>query len=203
MKLPIFPLNAVLFPGGVLALRVFEARYMDMARTCLREGSAFGVCLIADGAGEVGSHARPETVGCSARIGACDMEELGLLKLRALGGERFRIVTNQRQPDGLLVAEVEPLPADLDLTLPAEHAACARLLETIVTEVGSQPGADALGPPIEPPFQFESTVWVGNRLAELLPVPLAAKQKLMELDSPLSRLEIIHTYLRQQDVLPT
>lgn len=203
MKLPIFPLNTVLFPGGVLALRVFEARYMDMARACLREGSPFGVCRIADGASEVASQARPEAVGCTARIAQCDMEELGLLKLRVLGGERFRIIDSSRQADGLLVAEVEPLTADRDEPLPAEHAACARLLQNIVAELGEQAESDALGAAIEPPWQFESTAWVGNRLAELLPVPLAAKQKLMELDNPISRIEIIHTYLRQQDVLST
>lgn len=203
MKLPIFPLNTVLFPDGVLALRVFEARYMDMARACLRQGSAFGVCRIADGAGEVATQALPEAIGCAARIAQCDMEQLGLLKLRVLGSERFRILSSQRQADGLLVAEVETIAADADLPLPAEHAACARLLQKIIAELGEQSGSEALGGPIEPPWRFDSTVWVGNRLAELLPVPLAAKQKLMELDNPISRVEIIHTYLRQQDVLST
>ena len=181
MKLPLFPLNTVLFPGGVLALRVFEARYMDMVRACLRDGAPFGVCLIADGAAEVATNAAIEDVGCIARIHQWDMEQLGLLKIRTIGGERFRVRASQRQADGLLTAEVELIAADEDSPLPPEHQACSRLLASIVDEVSGKTGEQALGAPIEAPYRFDSSVWVGNRLAELLPVPLKARQKLMEL----------------------
>lgn len=201
MKLPLFPLNTVLFPGGVLALRVFEARYMDMVRACLRDGTPFGVCLIADGAAEVATDAAIEDVGCIARIHQWDMEQLGLLKIRTVGGQRFRVRASQRQADGLLTAEVELIAADEDSPLPPEHQACSRLLTSIVDEVAGKTGEQALGAPIEAPYRFDSSVWVGNRLAELLPVPLKARQKLMELESAASRIEIIHTYLRQQAVL--
>lgn len=203
MKLPLFPLNTVLFPGGVLSLRVFEARYMDMARDCLRNGTGFGVCRIVNGAGEVGGEAQPEAVGCLAEIRQFDVEQVGLLKLRVFGTTRFRVLDSQRQPDGLIVAHIEPLPADKDEPVPDEHAACTRLLSSILDEIGSSTGEDGLGAPIEAPWRLDSSTWVGNRLAELLPVPLAAKQKLMELDNANSRLEIIHTYLRQHAVLTT
>ena len=90
--LPIFPLGTVLFPGAILPLRIFEVRYMDMAKACLREGTPFGVCLIREGS-EVGAPAVPEPVGCTARIAECDVEELGILKVRAEGIDRFRIVS--------------------------------------------------------------------------------------------------------------
>ena len=64
-SLPLFPLNTVLFPGGLLPLRVFEARYMDMTRECLKAEQPFGVCLIKDGK-EVGTPANPEPVGTLA-----------------------------------------------------------------------------------------------------------------------------------------
>ncbi|MEF9944109.1 MAG: LON peptidase substrate-binding domain-containing protein [Burkholderiaceae bacterium] len=201
MKLPLFPLNAVLFPGGVLSLRVFEARYMDMARTCLRDQTPFGVCLIADGAAEVATAATPEAVGCLAHIRQCDMEQLGLLKIRAIGGQRFRVLDSQRQADGLLVAEVDLIEADTDAPLAPEHQACSRLLANILEEIGDKASADSLGAPIEAPYRLDSSVWVGNRLAEILPVPLQARQKLMELESASSRIDIIHTYLRQHAVL--
>jgi Lon protease-like protein len=112
MQIPIFPLNTVLFPGGVLPLRVFEARYMDMTRECMRKGAPFGVCLIREGR-EVGAAAVPHTIGCLANIADWDMQQLGLLQLRTLGGSRFRILSQQIAGNGLITAEVELL-ADED-----------------------------------------------------------------------------------------
>src|SRR4029078_1839696 len=83
---PIFPLQTVLYPGMLLPLRIFEVRYMDMAKECLKHGTAFGVCLIREGQ-EVGAPAVPENIGCMATIAECDMEELGILKVVARGGE--------------------------------------------------------------------------------------------------------------------
>ena len=105
-ELPLFPLKTVLFPGGLLPLRIFEQRYMEMAKACLRDGAPFGVCLIREGR-EVGSPAVPEDVGCIARIADCDMEELGILKVTAEGLERFRIVSTEVARSGLIVGEVE------------------------------------------------------------------------------------------------
>ena len=67
---PVFPLQTVLFPGSLLPLRIFEVRYMDMAKACLKEGSPFAVCLIKEGS-EVGAPALPEPIGCLARIADC------------------------------------------------------------------------------------------------------------------------------------
>src|SRR5207253_7810990 len=101
-----FPLQTVLYPGSLLPLRIFEVRYMDMAKACLRDGSPFGVCLIKEGQ-EVGTPAVPEKVGCLARIGECDMEELGILKVKAEGLERFRLVSSEVNKSGLIIGEVE------------------------------------------------------------------------------------------------
>src|ERR1051325_11630477 len=103
--IPIFPLHTVLFPGSMLPLKIFEVRYMDMARACLRDSSPFGVCLIREGE-EVGAPAVPEAVGCEARIADCDVEELGILKVRAEGLGRFRIVSTEVNRQGLIVGEV-------------------------------------------------------------------------------------------------
>jgi Lon protease-like protein len=175
----------VLFPGGRLPLRIFEARYMDMAKACLRDGAPFGVCLILDGK-EVGEPAIPAPVGTLARIGEWDMPQLGLLHVVAEGGRRFRIVERRVQRDGLARASVELLDEVRDAPVtPAGHT-CARLLERLIAQ---QPSLFA-----EP--RLDSSDWVSARLAELLPLPLAVKQELLELGEAAERLARISRLLR-------
>jgi Lon protease-like protein len=207
MQLPLFPLNTVLFPGGVLPLRVFEARYMDMVRQCMKTESFFGVVLITRGS-EVGAPAATESVGTLARIAAWDMPKLGLLHLRAVGGDRFRIEHTEVQPDGLQVATVTRIAADDDLPLPRQHQPCADLLQRILDDVGrhrQENNGEASDPvssaPFEPPYRLDSSVWVGNRLSEFIPVPLRARQKLMELQDAHARLELVQRFLVQHGVL--
>ena len=191
-ELAIFPLATVLFPGGALPLRIFEARYMDMVRDCMQRDLPFGVCLITRGA-EVGEAAEHEPVGCLARITEWDMQQLGLLQITARGEERFRILERQVLASGLTRARIEPLPADLDAPLPDEFLACARLLRLVIEEHGART--------IEAPFRFDSSSWVSLRLCEILPVPLAAKQKLMELADSRERLEILQKFLEQHGLV--
>ena len=188
VRIPIFPLNTVLFPGGLLPLRVFEARYMDMARDCLRNERAFGVCLIREGS-EVGAPAAPALVGCLARIIECDMQQLGLLHLKTLGGQRFRILASEVGAQGLVSADVELIPQEQDIALPRRFLGCARVLETVVAQQDR--------PLFAEPHEFDNAAWVGYRLAEILPVPLAAKQKLLELGDSIARLEILQQFLQQ------
>jgi len=179
----------VLFPGGLLPLRVFEQRYLAMAKACLRDGTPFGVCLIRRGA-EVGEPATPEGVGCLARIEHWDMQQLGLLQIVAKGERRFRILTRHIQGDGLVRAEVEMLAEETDAAIPERLAACRTLLERVLAEHGEQIFAH--------PLRLDSSVWVSARLAEVLPLPTAAKQQLLELDNGLRRLEILNRLLTQQ-----
>ncbi len=208
MQLPLFPLNTVLFPGGVLPLRIFEARYMDMVRSCMKTSAPFGVVLITRGS-EVEVAAATETIGTVARIAAWDMPQLGLLHLRAIGGERFRIEKTQLQDDGLQVAEIEPIEPDEDLPLAEQYRPCADLLQRVINDVGSQraeqgeaePSDPINAIPFESPYRLDSSVWVGNRLCEFMPIPLRAKQKLMELNDASSRLELVLRFLKQHGVL--
>ncbi|MBS1163604.1 MAG: ATP-dependent protease [Burkholderiaceae bacterium] len=207
MQLPLFPLSTVLFPGGVLPLRVFEARYMDMVRQCMKTDAPFGVVLITKG-GEVGAPAATEAVGTVARIAAWDMPQLGLLHLRAIGGERFRIEQAEVQPDGLQVARVQPIAPDDDPPLDEQYRPCADLLQRVIDDLGRQRAEDDGEPqdpvnsiPFEAPYRFDSSVWVGNRLCEFLPIPLRARQKLMELQDAASRLRLVQRFLLQHGVL--
>ncbi len=209
-RVALFPLSVVLFPQGVLPLRVFEARYMDMVRDCMRDGTSFGVCLVNEAKGA--SSATAET-GCLARITAWDMQQLGLLQIRTVGGDRFRLLASESQPNGLLIGEIDLLEADDDQPVPAEHRPCVDLLTRIIDDMSAQiaekrrtggsadPNPVLAQLPFEQPYQMESSAWVSNRLCEVLPVPLKAKQKLMELTDAATRLEIVHTYLKQHSVL--
>ena len=196
-EIPLFPLGTVLFPGGLLPLRVFEQRYMEMAKNCLRDGTPFGVCLILDGA-EVGGPATHENIGCLAHIVHWDMQQLGLLQLIAQGGLRFRVLERRVRADGLIFAGVEMLPEVSDAPIAGEYAdrfgACRSLLERIVAEHGERLFAK--------PFLLDSSAWVGARLAEVLPLPPATRQQLLELGDGVQRLDILQRLLLESTATP-
>ncbi|HVL34663.1 MAG TPA: LON peptidase substrate-binding domain-containing protein [Burkholderiales bacterium] len=183
---PLFPLHTVLFPGGRLPLRIFEQRYLEMAKACLREGSPFGVCLIREGR-EVGAPATPAPVGCLARIAAWDMPQLGLLQVTARGERKFRILERRVEANGLARAAVELLPDDRDGAIPPQCDTCVQLLQRVIEQ---QSGL------VQPPHRLASASWVSARLAEILPLPLGIRQELLELDDGRARLERLSALLR-------
>ncbi|MCO5106842.1 MAG: LON peptidase substrate-binding domain-containing protein [Burkholderiaceae bacterium] len=197
--LAIFPLGTVLFPGGVLPLRVFEARYLDLVRECAAADAPFGVCLITEGS-EVGEAAQHEAVGCTAHIVDFGMEDAGVLNLRTVGGQRFRVLERRVRKDRLVRADVEMIDPDDPAPVSEEYAACASLLRRLVDDlVAREP--DPMRQMIARPYDFDSAAWVGNRLCEFLPIPPRARQKLMELDDALTRLSLIQQYLKQHRVI--
>ena len=177
----LFPLNIVLFPGGPLPLRIFETRYVDMVGRCMREGTNFGVVLIREGR-EVGP-AETFDVGTLADI--VDFHQLsdGLLGLSCVGRQRFRIRSRHTQADGLNLAEVDPLQPDSAVPVPARHSRLAELLKNVLPQLGEVYEGIEMRP--------EDAVWVGYRLAEILPIPLADKQRILELDDPIERLDVL------------
>jgi len=181
---PLFPLNTVLFPGGRLPLRIFEQRYMTMAKNCLKDGTTFGVCLIRSG-NEIGTAATPAEVGCLAAIGEWEMPQLGVLNVIAQGEQRFRIIEHRVQKDGLAVATIELLDPEGDAAVPAELSYCAELLRSALR--GSNLPATEQ--------RYDSASWISSRLAEILPLPLSIKQDLLELDSGLERLRRVAALL--------
>lgn len=191
--LPIFPLQTVLFPGGVLPLRVFEARYMDMSTRCLRDDTVFGVNLIAEGH-EVGSPARPHPIGVSARITAWDMAQPGVLHIVVRGERRFRILATEVGENGLLQGRVEWLAEPEDVPLPYAFSSLATLLEAIIEDAG-----EAHFPP---PHHMTSAAWVGMRLAEVLPISMETRHALLVEDAPLARLATLQAYLASQGLVP-
>lgn len=192
LQIPVFPLNTVLFPGGVLPLKIFEQRYLDMAANCMRENTPFGVCLIAKG-GETGLAAEPHMVGTLASIGNWEMEQLGILMITAQGGRRFRIIESSVGPDNLLVASVELLADVVPGPLPPARERLLPLLRRVVKDLGNER--------IPEPHRYDDAEWVGYRITEVLPIHNLAKQKLLELEDPLTRLEILEKFLDQRNLL--
>ncbi|TXH49722.1 MAG: peptidase S16 [Burkholderiaceae bacterium] len=196
--MPLFPLQTVLFPGGLLSLKVFEARYLDLASTCVREQRPFGVVALRKGQ-EVrrGDEAVVfEDVGVVAQILELDGAQPGILQLRCRGLRRFRIDGTRQQPDGLWIGEVETLPDD-EVLVPAET-----MLETVrglANAIASLKGKGV--EPFEAPYHFDNAGWVANRWCEILPIPLAAKQRLMELADANVRLGLVDEFLRGQGVV--
>jgi len=192
LEIPLFPLSGVLFPGGLLSLKVFEQRYLDMAAACMRDGTPFGVCLIASGK-EVGAAAVPHQVGTLAYIDSGDMPQLGILLLEVRGRRRFRILTQSVEADGLLRAQVELLAEPGRQEVPLAQQGLLPLLRKIASD---------LGPARMPePHAFDDATWVGYRLTEIVPVQPLAKQRLLELQDPVARLEILHAYLAQRKLV--
>lgn len=199
----LFPLNTVLFPGGVLPLRVFEARYMDMVRECMKNEQPFGVVRIVSGS-EVGQAAEPDQVGCMAHITQWDMQDMGVLTLRMRGGQRFRILETRVLKDQRLEARVEMIPDDISIGVSSEHLSCATALTSVISEINAR-GQSEMGTqfvsPFDEPAQLDDAAWVANRWCEILPVSLLAKQKLLELDDAQARLAIVHQYLQQHKIV--
>ena len=179
--LPLFPLQAVLVPGAVLGLRVFEPRYLDMVGECGRTGGGFGICLIAEG-GEVGAPAVPAEYGTEALIEDFGTGDDGLLTLRVRGARRFRVLGTAARDNGLVEARVEwRAESPARLRLRPQHALLGTLLERIFDQVGRPPG---IGEP-----DFEDADWVGWRLLELLPMPEESRVDLLAIDDPHARLD--------------
>ncbi|TLY82254.1 MAG: peptidase S16 [Gammaproteobacteria bacterium] len=178
--LPLFPLKTVLFPGGPLPLRIFEARYLDMVGRGLKEHTPFGVVLILAG---TESDAAPSVadIGTSARVVDFDTLPDGLLGITCIGERRFRVRRRWQQSDGLNLAEVDYLPEDARCALPAEFSHLGELLREVVPKLG---GAYA-----HVDGRYDDASWVGNRWAEILPLTPAERLELLELDDPRARLE--------------
>ena len=201
-SLPLFPLSAVLFPEGLLSLRVFEVRYLDMIAKCRKAGAPFGVVSLTQGS-EVRQPGVQEAfarVGTIATIEECKQPQPGLMLVRASGAQRFRITASDQLKHGLWVADVERLPADLPVPIPEDLQPTAVALQRLIHSLQLKPG-DGEPLPLMPPWKLDDFGWVSNRWCELLPVPVALKQRLMELDNPLVRLELVSDVLTRTGIM--
>jgi Lon protease-like protein len=200
-SLPLFPLSTVLFPGGVLPLRIFEVRYLDMIGKCHKAGAPFGVVSLTQG-GEVrqpGSSEAFANVGTLATISAYEEPRPGLMMIRASGAQRFRITSRDQLKHGLWIADVESVAPDVDVEIPPDLQVAATALKQLIQSLEARSGGkEPL--PLQAPYRLNDCGWVANRWCELLPLPVELKQRLMELDNPLVRLELVGDVLAKTGI---
>lgn len=200
-QLPLFPLGTVLFPGGHLPLRVFEVRYLDMVRRCHEAGAPFGVVSLRQGR-EVQVAGAPEEqlepIGTLAHITALAQEQPGLLSIQCNGAQRFRIDRQSRLKHGLWVADVTLLADDRHVPVPTDLAPVAQTLQQVRANLRARSGASAeIGDEMP---NYDDCAWVSNRWCELLPLPAGTRQRLMSLDNPLLRLELVADFLAKAGI---
>lgn len=200
-EVELFPLAAVLFPGGRLPLRIFEVRYLDLIRRCGKSGSPFGVVALTEGS-EVrrrrraaDEHGRPvedfdreafHATGTLAVIEAVEQTLPGLMTIRCRGSERFRLHSTELLRHGLWTGSAERLPEDAAVPIPDDLLRCSMALQDMLRHLPVE-----ARPADPPPHVWEDCGWVANRWCELLPIAIAERQRLLELDNPLLRLELV------------
>ncbi|MDB5744244.1 MAG: peptidase lon domain protein [Polaromonas sp.] len=213
--LPLFPLGTVLYPGGLLPLRIFEVRYLDMIGKCHKTGAPFGVVSLTEGLevrklsdvslknGQAGGDGFAQeafsTVGTLATIDAFSVPQSGLMVIQCRGVHRFTITRREKLKHGLWVADVTRLNEDLPVKIPFDLQKCADALGKLIK--GLRQGDDPAGKiPMLSPYRLDDCGWVANRWCELLPMPVMLKQQLMELDNPLLRLELVCDILERTGI---
>ncbi|MGH8829584.1 MAG: LON peptidase substrate-binding domain-containing protein [Polaromonas sp.] len=209
-SLPLFPLGTVLYPGGLLPLRIFEVRYLDMIGKCHKAGAPFGVVSLTEGS-EVRRppDARPSgdgfaqeafsAVGTLATITGFSVPQPGLMLIRCLGAQRFEISRREKLKHGLWIADVTRLADDLPVKIPGDLQSTANALGKLIKSLQER-DVPAGQMPLLPPYRLDDCGWVANRWCELLPMPLELKQRLMELDNPLLRLELVGDILERTGI---
>lgn len=197
-QLPLFPLQTVLFPGGVLPLRIFEVRYLDLIQRCQKEGAPFGVVCLTQGsevrqapaAGEAAPTEVFHAIGTLAHIEMYERPQPGLMLIRCRGGRRFRLLRSEQMKHGLWTGEAEYLADDPVVPVPQDlvpvRVGLQRLLQHMQAQ--AQPGDEL---PIQPPLQWDDCGWVAHRWCDILPVSPQLKQQFLAVDNPLIRLELV------------
>jgi Lon protease-like protein len=200
--LPLFPLNVVVCPGGLLPLRIFEARYLDMVSNCLRNHSPFAVVtVLLEGETDPEGNFPFATIGTSVEIVDADVSTIGLMMIRCVGYHRVKVNSFTQQADGLIIGEVTDIANDVELPIPDDLQFSSSSLERLMESLPSQ-GILASEIPVIEPYKFDDAAWVANRWVELLDLPLLQKQRLMQLDSPILRLELINDILDKDTPKP-
>lgn len=208
-SLPLFPLGAVLFPGGLLPLQIFEVRYLDMIGKCHRAGAPFGVVSLTEGSevrkpaagphGDGFAHEAFSPIGTLAQITAFSVPQPGLMVIQCQGLQRFEISKHEKLKHGLWIANVTQLPADAPVAVPDDLQNAANALGKLIQNLQQrQLPTDQM--PLLAPYRLDDCGWVANRWCELLPMPLELKQRLMALESPLLRLELVCDILERTGI---
>lgn len=197
--IPLFPLNTVLFPDGYLQLRIFEVRYLELVRECIANNTEFGVTSLTSGrearvAGQIEGLAE---FGTLAHIFGITTAAPNLQHIRCIGRSRFKVLSSEQQKNGLWMAEIEPLEPDQVIPVPMELQDTSRALAHLITALKEEKLASNDFPML-PPFRLNECGWVSNRWCDLLPLTGQEKQRLLSLNNPVLRLELVQDLLNDR-----
>lgn len=194
-KLPLFPLSMVVCPKQLTSLRIFEARYLDMIKSCLRDKTSFGiVAVLPDAKNDKLDNLPLASVGTVMEILDADVTTVGIILVSCRGSNRFNIHDFSIQANGLVVGEVSDIDNDLPIPIPDDLKVVSENLQHLIKSLPLQ-GLSEDDIPFAKPYEFNDASWVSNRWVELLDLPLIQKQRLMQIDSPIVRLELIYDAL--------
>jgi uncharacterized protein len=186
--LPLFPLGATLFPGGRLGLKVFEQRYLELAKARIADGELFGIVTLTGGS-EVGAEQAIASVGTSARVLSFDVPQAGIFLLDVVGEDRFEIIDSKIERSGLRRATVRWIPAEKKVVLPNTYAELRAILSEVMERAGDNKFAE--------PYEMNDSTWVGSRLVEILQLPPAIKQTLLEINDAELRLKTLYQLINR------
>jgi uncharacterized protein len=199
-SLPLFPLHSVICPFGYMRLRIFESRYLDMVKSCLRNKTSFGIVAIApDKTTKPDGNLPFASIGTIMNITNADVTTIGLMMITCIGQHRIKIHSFTQQADGLLIGNLSDISNDLIIPIPDDLKIVSSHLQRLIESFSNQ-GVLPSDIPIAEPYRYNDASWVSNRWVELLDLPLLDKQRLMQLDSPIVRLELIHDLLDLSDI---
>ena len=202
IPIPLFPLGTVLFPDGYLPLQIFEVRYLDMIKKALAAGTGFGVVTLTEG-GEVRTPNGAQElagVGTMVMIRASAAPMPGLMQIQCIGTNRFCIESAEQLKHGLWMGQVQMVEGDQAVSIPTELDDTANALGNLIkTLQDEKTPIDEM--PVQSPFRLDECGWVANRWSELLPLSTAEKLRLLALDNPLVRLELIQDLLQERGLL--
>lgn len=196
--LPLFPLKVVTCPEGLLPLRIFEARYLDMVRSCLRNNTSFGLVTVLEADELVDAKLPFASIGSLLNIMDADVTTVGLMTVRCVAQHRIHVESYTTQADGLLIGQVSDVANDINVPIPEDLKSASSNLRRLIDSLPQQ-GIPASEIPITQPYKLDDCAWVANRWVELMDLPLLQKQRLMELDSPILRLELVQDILSGTD----
>lgn len=192
-SLPLFPLDLVILPGGLLPLNIFELRYVDMVRSCLRNNTDFGIVSAISNDNTQWPFA---SIGTSVEISDADIPSPGLFSVKCIGLKKFKVTVAKQQADGLWIGEVEFFNPEPTMRVPKDLISAQENFERLIENIKQQ-GLSESDFPFISPYQLDDCAWLANRWTEVLSLPLIQKQRLLALESPLIRLELINDILNQ------
>ena len=192
MELPLFPLSSVLLPGGRLPLQIFEQRYLDLVRDCMKSDSEFGVVWIRRGS-EVASKgsAAPNLgdYGTTARIVDWDQLPNGLLGLTIEGQQRFDLFETGIRGNGLVVGQVELQ----EKAAPVAMEKAWQPLLDVLHSLETHPHVQGMGLQVD----YDNAWAVGYTLIQVLPLEESIKYELLGLDSAGDLMQELDVILNQ------